>query len=280
LLEATQNQEEIVHFLFFLRHVEGPWTLDQRAVFFSSLRTVEAGQGAQHYHHVVRDLRDSTLLALSPVERITLAPWIEGKSGSGSAGTTDKPTPRFVREWSFAELESMLARASSGRSFASGKSAFAAAQCVVCHRVGSGADAGGLSGPDLTAVASRFNRRDLLDAIVHPSKVIDDKFRSTLFEVTNGSPVAGNIESENAERVIVRPNLLVPETVTLAVKDIRSRKPFDISSMPVGLLNLLGGEQILDLIAFLESGGNPEHPAFRGKSEIRDPKPETDSNER
>ena len=30
MLAQADNQEDIVHFLFFLRHAEGPWTIDQR----------------------------------------------------------------------------------------------------------------------------------------------------------------------------------------------------------------------------------------------------------
>jgi hypothetical protein len=33
--------------------------------------------------------------------------------------------------------------------------------------------------------------------------------------------------------------------------------------MPAGLLNVLERDQILDLLAYLESGGNPEYAAFR-----------------
>jgi hypothetical protein len=35
--------------------------------------------------------------------------------------------------------------------------------------------------------------------------------------------------------------------------------------MPEGLVNALSKEDILDLIAFLESAGRPSHPAFRRK---------------
>ena len=33
--------------------------------------------------------------------------------------------------------------------------------------------------------------------------------------------------------------------------------------MPEGLLNTMTREEILDLIAYIISGANPEHPAFR-----------------
>ena len=33
--------------------------------------------------------------------------------------------------------------------------------------------------------------------------------------------------------------------------------------MPEGLVNTLEKDEILDLIAFLESGGSPDHPDFK-----------------
>ena len=51
----------------------------------------------------------------------------------------------------------------TGGSLDGGRLAFAAAQCVFCHRMG---NTGASVGPDLSAVASRLNRRDLLDSIL------------------------------------------------------------------------------------------------------------------
>jgi hypothetical protein len=36
--------------------------------------------------------------------------------------------------------------------------------------------------------------------------------------------------------------------------------------MPAGLLDTLSLEEILDLLAYLESGGDPGHPSFQGSS--------------
>src|SRR5688572_18866042 len=45
-------------------------------------------------------------------------------------------------------------------------------QCASCHRFGAlGKDVG----PDLTTIASRFKRKDVLEAVLWPSKVISDR---------------------------------------------------------------------------------------------------------
>lgn len=44
--------------------------------------------------------------------------------------------------------------------------------------------------------------------------------------------------------------------------DIKSRGFSKISPMPEGLINILSQEEILDLLALLESAGRKNHPAF------------------
>ena len=260
LLAAANTQEDRVHFLFFLRHAMGPWTLDQRRIFFAALRQAEQGQGAQNYLATVRTIKTAVAAALSDTERAALAPLLEDKTIVLPALAGDQPR-RFVRDWSLDDFATALERVGGGRSFAKGKEAFAAAMCLACHRVG--AEAGGVLGPDLTAVASRFGRRDLLEAILNPSRAMDEKFRSAIFHLKDGRSLVGTIESENAETIVMRPNPLVAATFDLRTSDVAAREWSEISPMPTGLLNGLEREQILDLLAYLESGGNPEHTAFR-----------------
>ena len=165
----------------------------------------------------------------------------------------------LVSEWKPEELFPLLDRVGRGRSFDAGKQAFSGAQCVLCHRMG---QTGGLTGPDLTAVASRFNRHDLLDSMLNPSRVIDDKFRNIVFTLKSGDTVVGTIERENEETVTIRTSPLLPQTVALQQSNIARRELSLISPMPPGLLNVLTQNQILDLLAYLESGGDPKHGDF------------------
>jgi len=77
-------------------------------------------------------------------------------------------------------------------------------------------------GPDLTAVGSRFNRRDMLDSILDPSRVIDDKFRNTAFTLKDGTSVVGMIEREDGKAVVVRTNPSLAQTTTVPVANIAS----------------------------------------------------------
>ena len=61
----------------------------------------------------------------------------------------------------------------------------------------------------------------------------------------------------------IRPNPLAPETVTVMKSEIESRQLSKTSPMPTGLLNTFSEEEILDLLAYMESLGDSEHLDFR-----------------
>ena len=44
---------------------------------------------------------------------------------------------------------------------------------------------------------------------------------------------------------------------------VKSRKPFNVSMMPPGLINALNPEELQDLLAFILSGANENDAAFR-----------------
>ncbi len=122
---------------------------------------------------------------------------------------------------------------------------------------------GGIIGPDLTAVPSRFDRRALLESILEPSKVIDEKFRNIAFVLKNGNSIVGAVEREDEQKVIVRESPLGENSIELPKQRIVRREPSPISPMPAGLVNGLRREQILDLLAFLESGANTNSSVFK-----------------
>jgi hypothetical protein len=62
--------------------------------------------------------------------------------------------------------------------------------------------------------------------------------------------------------VNIRTNPLSSEVVTVAKNNIKERRPSKVSLMPEGLLDYLTQEEVLDLIAYLRSGGNANDKAF------------------
>jgi putative heme-binding domain-containing protein len=171
-----------------------------------------------------------------------------------------QPARAFVKEWQMEDFAgSLLEQLSAGRSFTRGHDAFKDTGCAQCHRLG---DEGGTVGPDLKGVAKRLAPRDLLESILHPSKVIPDEYAGVVIETASGRVITGRIEREDARTVAIRPYLTTDELIELPAADVVARRRSDISNMPAGTANVLKQDEILDLLAYLLSDGNPEDPRF------------------
>ncbi len=108
--------------------------------------------------------------------------------------------------------------------FASAKSA-----CVSCHRIGK---VGGSIGPELTAIGKQRTAEQLVESVLWPNRLVEEKYRVVQVLTTDGEVLRGYVESENAESL----TLLDPAHGTkrsLAVDDIEDRKPLP-SLMPEG----------------------------------------------
>src|SRR5262249_43495099 len=113
-----------------------------------------------------------------------------------------------------------------------------------------------------TAISSRFSRRDILESILEPSKVISEQFQNTIVRLKSGDAVEGRVVEETADRIVIQPNQLLPDKTTIRKADIKSRGPSKLSPMPESLVDVLTRDEILDMIAYLESGGRRDHPDF------------------
>ena len=86
---------------------------------------------------------------------------------------------------------------------------------------------------------------------------------NTAIETTAGLVIIGRIVEETPEKVVLRTKPLEPETVTVKKSEIETRSLSKVSPMPAGLLNTFTKDEILDLLAYLESLGDATHPNFR-----------------
>lgn len=305
LLDKAKTQEEQVHYIFQLRNLKTGWTLDQRKHYFDWFRFAqEASKGEvtypqggaylvwtnqkkaveRHPAHLLRwfkeagrdygdgvsypkylvNIRKDAIGALSTDDRIALNSWIEDYASLAAF----KPTKErhFVKEWTVADLEADLPKAAQGRNFASGKAAFNDAQCIQCHRLG---NEGGSIGPELTAAFSKYSRRDVLESIIEPSKVISDQYQNYIVVKKDGDSVTGKIVDETGDKVVIQPNPLAPERIEIKKPEIAERKPSKVSPMPQGLLNQFSKDEILDLLGYLESMGKEKGPNFKPVAEAK-----------
>lgn len=252
-VDIAATQADQMHYLFLLRNVRDGWTREDRATYFHLLREMDRFQGGEGMLKFIRQIRTEALASLPEAERSTYAAILEPPK----TVTVEQLPPRpFVREWKPEEISDTLADVGRGRDLARGKAMYTAALCVRCHRFGS---EGSAIGPDLTAVARRFSRRDMLESILNPSKVVAEQYRTLQVVTTDGRTLSGRVVLEGDYRsptLRLSTNPLVPEQITEIPKDkIESHTISPVSVMPQGLLNTLSREEILDLLAYLETGG-------------------------
>jgi putative heme-binding domain-containing protein len=187
---------------------------------------------------------------------------VVAKGAASSLGEAPAaPSRPFVKMWTMEDLEADAARPAAGRSFERGKAMFAAAGCAKCHVI---AGEGAKIGPDITKTAEKYRGRELLRQILDPSVVIDDAYKVQIVQLDDESVVMGAVVSEDAAELRLRPDPLKPDDVTSVPKArIASRRASPISTMPTGLLVTLSREEILDLLAYVESGANPNAAVFK-----------------
>ena len=81
-----------------------------------------------------------------------------------------------------------------------------------------------------------------------------------------GKQYTGMKIAEDDKTVSLMPNPLgldKCEPIVLDKEDIDILEPSPISLMPAKLLNTMSLEEILDLLAYIESRGNPKHAVFK-----------------
>lgn len=236
---------------------EGDWSAADRERLFRWLGAAKNSAGGASFRGYIeaieRDALDRSPEAANEALKAMAAPPAVQIPDLGALGDG-------ARAWTMQELQPYLAQVGKDRDFARGEAAFTKAACAACHRFDG---KGGGVGPDLTAASSRFSRRDLLRTILEPSADISDQYENTLLTLRNGSVVVGRIVDESAGMLDVIVEPFTGQRQKVAVKDVQSREPSPISPMPAGLLGTLTLEEVLDLLAYLESGGNRSHPAFR-----------------
>lgn len=254
LLAAVKKQEEQMFFIYTLRNLDHGWSLEQRREFLASVKKMDGYEGSSYMQRFVGFIRSDVLASLSEPEQRELSPLIAtlGKSDEPVLpAVTNRP---HVREWTMEEVLAALDKAKDQpRNLDHGRQMFATALCSRCHRL---RGEGGTIGPDLAGAASRYSRRDLVDAVIHPSRVIDEKYRDSRVLTMDGEVVVGQLAGGNKEQLYFSTSPFEPAQITRIRRDaIETRQPSSVSPMPTGLLNTLTEAEILDLMAWVESGG-------------------------
>lgn len=257
LIKNAADQQKL-SYLFTLRNATVGWTPQRWAVWYAALKEAQTKAGGASYPKFLVNIEKDAYANMSDTDRLA----VEAAKLRPAYKAKELPKPTGPgKEWTTADLVALEPKLKAGRNFKNGEKAFAAARCVVCHRFGTD---GGATGPDLTQAAGRFSLRDLSEAIVEPNKVISDQYKASVIETKGGKTITGRVVSEvNGKLIVVTDPEDSSKVVEVAKADIDTNKPSATSLMPAKLIDPLNEAEVLDLLAYLLSKGDPNHPAFK-----------------
>ena len=254
-----------VHYAYALRTIteKDAWTLADRKGYHEWFQRAQQWAGGNSFRKFLVNIENESLAGYSDPDKLAL------ETLGARKPYTPPPLPKPEgpgRPWT---VEEVLAAAgkegteglSKGRNFEHGKRTFAATRCIVCHRFG---EDGGATGPDLTQAGGRFQLKDLVEALVHPSKVVSDQYKASIVQTAQGKVYTGRIVSESPETITI---VTDPEDATkfaeIKRSDIEEILPSSESLMPKGLLDQLNETEVRDLLAYTLSRGNKNDGRFK-----------------
>ena len=256
LLESTEDHVQTVHYLHHLRQAKAGWNPALRETYFRRIGEAAGYVGdSRGLPTSLKRISKDALATLPENERKKYEVMASGKSKMPPL--PDLAGRKFVQNWKPDDFAGELGFKSASKTFDSGRQAFEVALCNRCHRF---QDSGYAVGPDLTGVANRLGRTDLLRAILLPSESIAQNYRTDVLKLTDGRSLTGRVIPTldyRAPFLLLAEDPLKPgEALKIQKREVLSRKRSELSIMPPGLLNNLSKQEVLDLLAYLEGKGN------------------------
>ena len=255
---------EAIYYGMLLSNAEKGWNDDLRKRYFSWYFDVLGANGGMSFKAYMENVRQRALTHVPADEREHYAE-ISG-SYSPSSAVADLPQPKGPgKNYSGDDMGRIvwggLDNYKGG--IEDGERAFAAATCILCHRM---RGEGGAAGPDLTQAHTKFSTYDLMFAIYSPNDEISDQYANTLLHLKDDSKIAGRIKSEAGDSIVLMPNPFNESyTVSIAKNKVVKKELSPVSPMPPGLLNRLNEQEVTDLFAYIISGGDENHKIYTGE---------------
>ena len=243
---ANQPDAQGLHYALMLKNQKSGWNEATVRGYYGWLAKAESKTGGNSYKGFIRKIRSEAMKQLAgEAELFALAEEIS------ELEVVDIPV-HFAkgpgRNWSMKEAEAAVMDLSKADRV-NGKKMFEAVHCAKCH---SYSGVGGSSGPELTQLANRFSKKDILKAIIDPSEVISDQYKTMDLELEDGSIVSGRVMKDDDEHVYLAMNPFdLTVTTPVLQSSIVKRGVSKISTMPPSLINALSPDELRDLMLYL-----------------------------
>ncbi len=249
-----------------LSKAKNGWTPSLQKKYFQWYYKAFGYRGGVSFVGFINGAR-KTALANAPKDQFEYLNKISGDSivslswSGAPAGTIMPKGPG--KNWKIKQAVDAVDSSTGIRNYARGKAMYAATLCSSCHQI---KGEGGVAGPDLTQLGTRFSTKDILESIIEPSKTISDQFGSTVFFLKDGGSVLGRLIRQDNNNYYISQNPFATNIIrTLSKKEVARTRVSETSPMLPGMINGLNSEELSDLIAYLKAGGNKTHPIYASK---------------
>ncbi|MBL8179473.1 MAG: HEAT repeat domain-containing protein [Bryobacterales bacterium] len=244
-----------IHYVYCLRTIKSGWTKEQKQKLIAWFPKAAKWRGGASFTGFINFLFDSSLELLEEEEKKNawarlpeFAPLKVAESQSRQTVPSVIHRQKGVQAYSAQEImefqlfDPMTTKASPER----GRALFES-ECASCHRFGAiGRD----FGPDLTTISRRFQKKDILEAILFPSKTISDQYQSWIVETKDGETLNGLIVAEDARKMVLKTGDQ-PRPIEVLKSNVKVRRVSRISIMPADSLDASSMEEISSLMAYL-----------------------------
>ena len=240
------NQPLQIHYVYALREIKEGWTPEQKQTLLAWFRKAKDWRGGASFAGFINRLFESSLEFFSqqevqaayeaipeyaPVEDEELLARLRRRSDHvqpnifARRSGTNLYSEQEIFEYMMYDPMTTVANTDDGRRV------FEDA-CAKCHRFG---DLGKDYGPDLTTLANRFSRKDMLEATLWPSRTISDQYGAWRIETRDDVYSAMILEEDEESITVLIPDLDRP--VSIARENIVDMRESEVSIMPEGLLD-------------------------------------------
>ena len=270
--KGDADQPGQIDLMYSLMSVDNGWTKDQKQRAIDWFARASRWRGGSTFAGHVNNIFDATVDAFSeeekqtayktvplfaPITEETAAAMAAEAARAGGPGRRGRgpsvPLDRQERYDNLVFPRGGPAGSLTGRggapSAVDGEKVFRDT-CSQCHRFNG---VGNTYAPDLTRIAERMPRRDILRSIFFPSEQVDQKFATTVLVKKDGATIRGLLVSESAQAVVIKTATEI-EPVSVPKAEIAKRSTEKVSIMPDDLADRVTDNGVRDVTAYLMGG--------------------------
>jgi putative heme-binding domain-containing protein len=269
--DGDDDQPGQIDYVYTLRVIDDGWTREQKQQITDWFAKASRWRGGSTFAGHLNNIFDATIDAFSEEEKqaaykaaplfapLTDTQLAEVTAGRGRGGRGGPPVPATARNVPLDRQErydnlvfprggpaGSLTGRGGAPDAAAGEKVFRDV-CAQCHRFGTlGRD----YAPDLTRVAERLARRDILRSVFFPSERVDPKYETTVIVTRDNQTVRGLPIGEDGQNVVLK-TADAPEPVTVPKSQIRSRTREKLSIMPDDIADRVTDAGVRDVTAYV-----------------------------